>query len=206
MNERAKEAPSLFYIPAFTALVENHPRTLKHGDTFAVFDDHGDIITFGGTPDGVYHEDTRFLSYLELRLNDGRPLQLSSTVQDDNAVLTTDLTNPDFYDGGRLVLPRDTIHLHRMKFVWNTACCERVVVRNYDDRPRLIRLRILFDSDFGDLFEVRGQERSRRGSKTIDQPSDSAVTIRYIGLDQVERWTTIRFDPDRKSTRLNSSP
>src|SRR3546814_747493 len=163
MNEHTKEETSRFYIPASTSLAEHHPRTLKHDDAFAVFDDHGDIITSGGAPDGLYYEDTRFLSHLELRLDGQRPLLLSSTVQDDNAVLTADLTNPDFYDGDRLVLPRDTIHLHRMKFVWKAACYERVVIRNYDDRPRRIRLDVLFDADFHDLFEVRGQKRSRRG-------------------------------------------
>src|SRR3546814_3622576 len=132
MNEHTKEETSRFYIPSSTSLAEHHPRTLKHDDAFAVFDDHGDIITSGGAPDGLYYEDTRFLSHLELRLDGQRPLLLSSTVQDDNAVLTADLTNPDFYDGDRLVLPRDTIHLHRMKFVWKAACYERVVIRNYE--------------------------------------------------------------------------
>ena len=34
----------VFYIAATTSLQERRPRTLKHGETFAVFDHNGDII------------------------------------------------------------------------------------------------------------------------------------------------------------------
>ena len=34
--------------------------TLKHGDTFAVFDSHGDIGASAGGPDGLFNHDTRF--------------------------------------------------------------------------------------------------------------------------------------------------
>jgi hypothetical protein len=53
------EAP--FYIPATGAA--SRPRlTLKHNDTFAVFDSHGDIGATAGTPDGLFDCDTRFLT------------------------------------------------------------------------------------------------------------------------------------------------
>src|SRR5690606_31840298 len=117
--------------------------------------------------------------------------------------LTVDLTNPDFYDGDRLVLPRDTIHLHRMKFLWQAAYYEQVAVRNYDDRHRRVTLGILFGADFSDLFEVRGHRRRRRGSSSVERVSDTSVGIRYVGLDRVPRDMTIRFDP--QPTRLDAS-
>ena len=96
-------APVLqFYIPATSSLQERRPRTLKHGDTFGLFDHYGDIVPGEGSPEGLYHKDTRFLSGLQLLINDRRPLLLSSTVQDNNALLIADLTNPDFFvDGPR---------------------------------------------------------------------------------------------------------
>ena len=69
-----------------------------------------------GSPEGLYHKDTRFLSGLQLLINGRRPLLLSSTVQDNNALLIADLTNPDFFLDDRLVLPRDTIHIVRSRF------------------------------------------------------------------------------------------
>ena len=86
---------SEYAIEAGSSLEERKTKTLKHNDTFAVFDTNGDIISGPGNPEGLYHRDTRYLSHLELTLGGKRPLLLSSTVRSDNAVLSCDLTNPD---------------------------------------------------------------------------------------------------------------
>src|SRR3954451_3283004 len=83
-----------FFIPAIASLQERRPRTLKHGDTFAVFDHNGDALAGLGSPEGLFHRDTRHLSHLFLTIGGRRPLLLSSTLRDDNATLTCDLTNP----------------------------------------------------------------------------------------------------------------
>ncbi len=184
-----------FYIPATTSLVERRPRTLKHGDTFAVFDHYGDITAGDGSPEGLYHEDTRFLSGFQLLINGRRPLLLSSTVQDNNVLLMADLTNPDFFSGDRPILPRDTIHIVRSKFLWQGTCYERLAIRNFDDRSQAISLHFLFQSDFADLFEVRGHKRPRRGRLSVAIPSGDTVVFRYGGLDSVARRTTIHFEP-----------
>src|SRR5215207_6355596 len=99
-----------FYILATSSRVDEHSRVLKHGDTFAVFDRFGNIQRVGLGEQGLYHEGTRFLSRLELRLMERRPLLLSSTVKEDNALLAVDLTNPDVSAGGEVLLARDTVH------------------------------------------------------------------------------------------------
>ena len=113
---------------------------------------------------GIYHQDTRYLSGLQLLINGRRPLLLSSIVQDNNALLTADLTNPDFFDAaGRLRLSKDTIHIVRAKFIWQARVYERLAVRNFDTQPHSIRLTVQFQTDFADLFEVRGHQRAARG-------------------------------------------
>src|SRR4051812_33314871 len=74
-----------FYIAAAASLEERRPRTLKHRDTFGVFDHSGDIVAGPGSPEGLYHRDTRYLSRLSLSIDGTRPLLLSSTLRDDNA-------------------------------------------------------------------------------------------------------------------------
>jgi glycogen debranching enzyme len=145
----------------------------------------------GGT-DGIYHHDTRYLSRLELRLNDAPLLLLSSNVQEDNAVLRVDLANPGMAARG---LRGELIHVNRLKFIWNAACYERILVRNFDVLPHDVALRIDFGSDFSDLFEVRGQRRTRRGHVLAERRSDSSVALRYLGLDGVERITSLAFEP-----------
>jgi len=190
-----EEVTSQFYIPAVSSLQERRLRALKHGDSFALFNHYGDIVPFRGAPDGLYHCDTRYLSHLELRLNGQQPLLLSSTVHDDNAVFAADLTNPDLFVNGELLLARETLHVQRLKFVWQGSCHERVIVRNYDARPRSAVLTLRFESDFADLFEVRGQTRARRGKSTQVLLSDSVAALRYVGLDGVARVMTVRFTP-----------
>jgi len=87
-----------FFIPAAASLQERRPRILKHGDTFGLFDHNGDALAGAGSPDGLYHLDTRYLSFFSLTINGERPMLLSSTPRDDNAALIFDLTNPDLYD------------------------------------------------------------------------------------------------------------
>ena len=65
------EAPSRFDVVATTSLQERLLRTMKHGDTFAVFDHNGDALAGPGSPEGIFHRDTRHLSHFELTL-DGR--------------------------------------------------------------------------------------------------------------------------------------
>src|SRR5947209_18970045 len=84
-----------FYIRSSSARVDVRTRVLKQGDMFAVFDRFGDVETFGSGELGLYYQDTRFLSRLTLRLGKDRPLLLSSTVRDANAVMAVDGTNPD---------------------------------------------------------------------------------------------------------------
>jgi glycogen debranching enzyme len=194
------EAPGpQFAIAVSATLQQRRTRTLKHGDTFAVFDHRGDIGGEPGNPEGLYHRDTRMLSRLQLLLEEGRPLLLSSTTQDDNAVFTADLSNPDLLEDGKIALRRENIHLNRMKFIWNGACYERLVVRNYGDRPLSLRLTYHFASDFADLFEVRGEHRGARGESSAALQSDHAVVLRYKGLDKIERITEMAFYPAPKT-------
>ncbi len=185
-----------FYIPAAASLQERRPRTLKHGDTFALFDHNGDAIGAPGSPEGLFHFDTRHLSYLRLTIDGERPMLLSSTLRDDNAALTCDLTNPDLFDDdGKLRLEHDLIHLRRSRFLWNGACYERLSVRNYDEVSRRVRVDIAFNADFADLFEVRGTRRLRRGTVHAPVVTGAAVTLSYTGLDQGRRETRLAFDP-----------
>jgi glycogen debranching enzyme len=102
------EDVSTFHIQATESIQQRWPRTLKQGDTFALFDALGDCVSPGMTPGGVFHNDTRYLSDVLLLLDGQRPLLLSSTVENDNVVLTVDLSNPDIYQGNALILPRES--------------------------------------------------------------------------------------------------
>jgi glycogen debranching enzyme len=190
------------YIEIEGSLVQRALRSLKDGDAFAVFDNYGDIGVIGTGPEGVYFNDTRFLSWYELRFEGKRPLLLSSVVQDDNAALSVNLANPDVHIDGVISLPRDTIAIERTKFLWQAVCYERIGFRNYADSTRHFRIDIGFGADFRDLFEVRGTSRERRGTATSLLTEDGAG-FRYEGLDNVTRKTELRFWPPPSRLETN---
>ena len=70
---QVSEDETQYRIEATGGFREPRSQILKHGDTFAVFNPFGDISGGRGSPDGLYHDDTRYLSQLELYLNDNRP-------------------------------------------------------------------------------------------------------------------------------------
>ncbi|WP_024518528.1 amylo-alpha-1,6-glucosidase [Bradyrhizobium sp. Tv2a-2] len=189
-----------FYIP-MTGPASRPRRSLKHDDTFIVLDSHGDIGASSGGPDGLFNCDTRYLARLELVLDDVQPLLLGSNLRDDNSALTIDLTNPDVYQQDRIVLPKDMLHIVRTIFLWQGTAYQRIGLQNHGDRVATFDLTLLFDNDFADLFEVRGEKRARRGigSSKLAGPAD--VLLEYRGLDGSNRRTSLHFDP--RPTRLS---
>ena len=55
-------------------------------------------------------------------------------MENDNVVLTVDLSNPDIYESGKIVLPRETLHVRRSKFLWLGTAYERFAIHNFDTR------------------------------------------------------------------------
>jgi glycogen debranching enzyme len=195
-GQNLSQAQTQFFIPATASLHERRPRTLKHGDSFAVFDHSGDAISGPGSPEGLYHRDTRHLSHLYLTINGTRPMLLSSGLRDDNALLTCDLTNPDFTGpDGRVAVEHDLIHLRRTRFLWDGAVHERITIRNFDTQEHKVSLNIAFAADFADLFEIRGMTRLRRGTMRDPVLGTDEVLLGYEGRDGRVRETHLRFDP-----------
>ena len=188
-----------FYIP-MTGPAARPRRALKHDDTFVVLDSHGDIGASAGGPDGLFNADTRYLARLELVLDGVQPLLLGSNLRDDNSALTVDLTNPDVYRNERIVLQKDMLHIVRTIFLWRGTAYQRIGLQNHGEGIASFDLTLLFDNDFADLFEVRGERRLRRGigSSKLLGPAD--VALEYNGLDGKPRSTALQFDP--RPTRL----
>jgi glycogen debranching enzyme len=192
-----KESP--FYILATAPQPEQSTHVIKHGETFAVFNRYGDIDLEGLGEKGIYHQGTRHLSYFVLLLEQVHPLFLSANVKEDNDLLTIDLTNPDIRRQGNLIVPRSTLHIFRSKFLWQGCCYERVGIRNYSRSIIQETIRLQYDADFADIFEVRGNKRKARGHYFEPTITRDSVLLPYEGLDDIERRTLLQFSPEPKS-------
>src|SRR5580700_3731323 len=103
------EVGQQFYIRASSALADDRTRVLLNADTFAVFDRSGDIQPVGFGQQGIFHNETRHLSRLEMLICGVRPLLLSSAIREDNVLLAVDMTNPDIKLDSGEALPRGTV-------------------------------------------------------------------------------------------------
>jgi glycogen debranching enzyme len=195
MTEEIIQVREQFYIRATSARIDDRTRVLKRDDTFTVFDRFGDIDARGRLELGMYHRDTRFLSRLVLRIGSARPLLLSSTVRQDNAILSVDLTNPDLQQDGEVTIPQGTVHVFRSAILWNGTCHGRLRMHNYGASNVEFPFSLEFDADFADLFEVRGMTRQRHGRRFPPELAEDMLLFRYEGLDGGLRATRVRFDP-----------
>jgi glycogen debranching enzyme len=184
-----------WYVAATAASSEDQPHVLKNENMFAIFDRFGDVSVLAPGKEGLYHDDTRFLSHQELVIDGARPLHLGSSVEQSN-LLAIDMMNPDLPERpGRPALPKGTLHMFRAKLLWQGACHEHLRITHHGAEPASVRIEFTFEADFVDLFEVRGMVRERRGERRPPQVQGDEVVMPYLGLDRLERRTRVRFEP-----------
>ncbi len=191
----ASAVADAYTVGATSVLSERRLHTLKHGDMFGVFDQSGNILHGPGIADGLYFHDTRYLSAFSLTLEGVRPILLSSTLRENNATLSCDLTNPDLKLADGQLLAHDLLHLRRTRFLWERTCFERLLLRNFDVRERRTSVEIDFFADFADLFEARGTPRLAHGTLAKPVLDGDSVLLSYTGLDHRVRRTRLRFEP-----------
>src|SRR5215471_1579712 len=119
-----------YYIAINSTYADDRTRVLNHIDSFGIFDRWGDVKQIGDEVQGIYHEGTRFISGINLRLNGIRPSLLSSSVKDENEILSVDLTNP-VLTSKELTVPKGLLYFWRNKFIRNGACYEQIKCCNY---------------------------------------------------------------------------
>jgi glycogen debranching enzyme len=195
-DESQKHGPSdALHIVASADRTGERVRSLKHGDTFAVFDHYGDIRSAQTGEEGLYYDGTRFLSRLSVEIDGARPMLLGSTVRDDNDQLTVTLTNPDVFFGGKLYQPANALHIAKRIFLCEAACYQEIRLENYAFESVNTVLTIRFSADYMDIYEVRGMSRKERGLDLLSDVEENKVGLHYEGIDGELRSTSITFTP-----------
>jgi glycogen debranching enzyme len=168
---------------------------LKYGDTFAVFNRFGNIEPIGPSNFGLFHAECRHLSRFTVDVNGCQPLLLSSTIREDNAFLSVDLTNVDSASNGFATLCRGTLHIFRLQFLQRAGCYVQIRLLNYGRKPADVTVGVGFAADFADIFEVRGTRRERSGQRLPPEVDEGRIALSYHGLDGVIRRTCFQFSP-----------
>ncbi|MBW4575724.1 MAG: amylo-alpha-1,6-glucosidase [Aphanothece sp. CMT-3BRIN-NPC111] len=151
-------------IPEWPCVLDERPQptlTLKDDDLFLIADTIGNITGYC-TDDrnasmGLFCNDTRFLSRLELQIEGRPPILLSSTAE-KGFILSALCANPRIEDR----IKAETIGINR-EIVLNGGLFEELEITNYSTSRVSFEISLSFAADFLDLFEIRGFQRHQRG-------------------------------------------
>ena len=183
-----------FQIQAVSGAAALQKLVLKHEESFVVADRAGDFPAHFDGELGFYHEGTRYLRWLELRLQGDRPLILSAQAAATNEQIMIGLTNAEVStDAG--MIPRNTIYIDRIVSVQAPHLAQSFVITSYHDRPCELAFELIVAADFRDVFEVRGMHRAQRGELLPELREGGHLRLAYRGLDHVVRVTDVRFEP-----------
>lgn len=188
-------------IPEWPCVLNEEPQptlTLKDNDMFLVTDTLGNIAcSFRNDVNasmGLFCNDTRFLSRLELQIEGHAPVLLNSNAN-KGFILSVLCTNPTVENR----LKPDTIGICR-EVVLNGALFEEIEISNYSTSAVSFEVSISFDADFVDLFEVRGFNREKRGQRLRAvqnekpaEPETGELILAYQGLDGLILESRVEF-------------
>ncbi|MDF2694733.1 MAG: Amylo-alpha6-glucosidase [Labilithrix sp.] len=177
--------------PELTSAGDVETLVRANGSRFVVTNRVGDIAPNGARELGLFVDDTRFLSFYELRV-EGETLIHLSCDSYDPAVNQIDLMVST--EAKLLEDPQNFLHVERRQIL-EDAFREEISFVNYLEERVDITVSFSFAADFVDIFEVRGQKRSRRGSKLEPSLGADSVELGYRGVDGEVYTTRIHVAP-----------
>ena len=168
---------------------------LRHADTFALFNQAGEIPQIAQAPCGLFHGGTRFLSGLTLEIEGHTPLLLRAAFSDADDSLAFTYTNPMMRRDGSAPIAPCTLFLAVRRFVWEGTCFQELRATNYGLIDLHTTLTFRFAADYADLFEIGGPARPNRGRDLPPDLAHDRVIFGYLGLDGILRHTALEFLP-----------
>src|SRR5207248_5424110 len=122
----------------------------------------GDIMPAGAPDVGFFHDDTRFLSHLELRVSDHRTVVLSSSTEKTFAfqieLTTGNITLRETFD-----LPENTIHIRREQLLANDVFFDRMTFENFNLQAIEFMVELSFGADLVCRLLLEKNNRSVHG-------------------------------------------
>ena len=166
--------------------------TLIDGKTFSSTTVSGDITPPGAPDVGFFHDDTRFLSHLELKIGGHRTVVLSSSTERTFAS-TIELTTGALAQISSFDLPENTVHIRRRQVISSDVLFDTLVFSNFNQAEVELLVEITYDADFVDVFQVRGCARAKSGQYYRPLFQGDSLVFLYRGLDNIGRETVVRF-------------
>ena len=184
--------PRLVYQNAEPRKVNN--LTLIDGKTFLSTTVSGDIMPPGAPDVGFFHDDTRFLSRLELRVDGYRTVVLSSSTEQTFAsqieLTTGKSTMRETYE-----ILENTVHIRREQLLSSETLFDNFSFENFNFKELELNIELAYEADFMDVFQVRGVARDKLGHYFLPVVRHDSIVFHYCGLDRIARETIIHLSP-----------
>ncbi len=176
---------------------------LIQGSTFFAANRHGDLMPPSAPHIGLFYEDTRFLSQLELLVNTQKPLVLSSTTVDADSSRVELTVRGSSVTNDCLDIPVNTVYVHRYQLLGNDTFYDALEIQNFHNAEVMLTVELRFAADFMDIFQVRGLLRGKSGCYYAPAVQDSSVRFSYTGLDERSRAAELCFSPKPATLEAN---
>jgi glycogen debranching enzyme len=167
---------------------------LIRGRTFFVSDRTGNVMPPGAPHVGLFRDDTRYLSQIELLVNGHTPILLSATTEGAYAN-RVELTVQGSVPGEGLDIPVNTIFVHREQVLEHEGLHDILQIQNFHSENAHLAIEITYDCDFMDIFQVRGILRGKSGRYFEPLITEAQIIFVYEGLDDRICTTALSFDP-----------
>ncbi|MGO9197188.1 MAG: glycogen debranching N-terminal domain-containing protein [Acidimicrobiales bacterium] len=163
--------------------------TLVEGGSFSISSLNGDIDP--GSAQGLFFEDTRFVSTWRLRLDDAELQSLASIMHHPFAATFVSRGQP--HPGQT----DSTLFVERSRYVGN-GMREDLVVRNFGREPAACSIAFELEADFAHLFEVKENRVQVRGNHSV-AVAGSVMTFAYENRE-VSRRVEVEFPSEARVT------
>ncbi|GAB6098619.1 glycogen debranching N-terminal domain-containing protein [Halanaerocella petrolearia] len=167
--------------------------TVKEDDIFIVSDQLGNIALDNDQGYGLYTADTRFVSGLELTINDREPIFLSAA-EEDNYINQIHLANQEFEANNQLV-DKETVGIKRNRFI-NDLLYEKVELNNYNNFPVELELKFKFAADYRDILDIRDFAAMEYDNSVELIEQETGLKFSYQGSDDIVRRTKVTCQPE----------
>jgi len=166
---------------------------LKEENIFLIALNDGSIVNQDHSTLGLYYNDTRYLSQMELKVCGLKPVFLSSSVRHSHFD-QIELANYFFKAANGRLIPSQSIHLRLLRII-KDALWQRMRLLNFNSFAVDLTLSFSLAADFKDIFEIRGAKRTNRGEFLPARKDKRGVTFTYHGIDGITRLTKVIFEP-----------
>jgi glycogen debranching enzyme len=168
---------------------------IKDEEIFFLAEHDGGVPAGNQDGFGLYYHDCRYLNGYTLRIAGTRPNALGSTAQ-RGGMAKFELTNERLQLSPGHFIPEQTFGITLERVIDSAECAvhDRFTVHNYSLSKHQVPLSLQFNSDFEDVFEIRGIAKTAR-HKDPAEWKDGVLVLSYLGADNVHRQLEIHVDP-----------